>query len=204
MALSHCCGRCGAGCLCRRRQVLEGYGRMLVLAVGPHTQQGQLSVLVGQGRRAAPAAAGAGAAAAAGRDTLAAAGAAGGDTREGDGAVAGGSGCLDTAAVAQPAGSGKAAGMREETFLQQKLEVLAQQIGGVGVVAAGGVFAINAARLTWHQLADPHHVAAAMGPSLALWGGGLSVRLPDMEVVQVRPSLERNNDTAPQQVKASS
>lgn len=97
-------------------KVLEGFGRLLVLAVGPNSQQGLINaaVLAGKGGGA-----GAGA------------GAAGGSA----GGAGGGS-----------AGGGEA--LRQQTALSAKLEVLAHDIGRVGIAAAAATLAVNAAAAT--------------------------------------------------------
>lgn len=92
-------------------KVLEGFGSLLVLAVGPNSQQGLINAAVLAGK-------------------------AGGGAAGGSGAVASGGG----AAKAEP--------LRQQTALSAKLEVLARDIGRVGMAAAGGTLLINTAAAT--------------------------------------------------------
>ncbi len=197
-------------------QVLDGYGKMIVLAVGPNSQQGTISTMMMRGGASGPASASPAAsalsadgeaegsaneaeerrrrrrrrraehrrvpAATAAADAATAAteavlslasvsfGSMDGDQyAAGDAQPAGGGrkqpggqppAGSAAAAAAALAGSGKAAeatgdgegeegsGLRVETFLMQKLGVLAQRIGAFGVAAAVGVFVVNSLSYT--------------------------------------------------------
>ncbi len=98
-------------------KILEGYGRLLVLAVGPNSQQGLINAAVIAGKGApSPAAA-----ASASADST-------GARKPSGGAAAAG-----------------ASGMRQQTALSSKLDDLAHTIGRLGITAAAGTFLINAA-----------------------------------------------------------
>ncbi|GLC65033.1 hypothetical protein PLESTF_000239200 [Pleodorina starrii] len=236
-------------------KVLDGYGKMLVLAVGPYSQQGSINTMM----RQASAAAGAGGGGGGGGESSAAAiastasadgeqsaaavaqrrrrrrqrslaglgsgaatairasaavaaaalatvgsvasydGGADGGSRDGGGdavaaaaaeqgrqqAVAAGRGAAAAgaaaaggttaaaAAVGVGGGDAEGGGMRVETFLTQKLQVLAQQIGAFGVAAASGVFLVNAAAYTAELLAATATAAASGGGGSGLGGGGV-------------------------------
>lgn len=168
----------GPSLLLSGSKVLEGFGTMLVLAVGPNSQQGQLQALVtgqasGAGATAAAAAgaAAAGAMAAAGAGAAAAAGTAmaGADSSPHvpahlaarAEATAAKEGAGEDGGEAEEGGGGS--DLQEDTFLMRKLEVLAGQIGSVGVAAAGGVLAINCVTYTLDLLRsglDPHELVS--------------------------------------------
>ncbi|GLI63670.1 hypothetical protein VaNZ11_006708, partial [Volvox africanus] len=77
-----------------------------------------------------------------------------------------------TAIIANPSGSGRgpeSEGMRVETFLTQKLQVLAQRIGAFGVAAAAFIFVVNAAAYTAGLLMGAG--AGAGAPESVLSGG---------------------------------
>ena len=136
---------------------------MLVLAVGPSSQQGKISsMILGRGTEQPRGAEQSHEGQEAAR-TLAAAGCSGdssGDigslstTSSADSVVARGVGSVDGGAgpgvdvAAAAAAQALRSRMGKSTFLEQKLGGLAQQIGGVGMAAAGGVFVANVARYT--------------------------------------------------------
>lgn len=138
-------------------KVRDGFGRMLVLAVGPNSQQGLINTLV-LAQAAAQAGAGGAGAEAALTATLAA------DAAGSPAAAAA------VAAGAGVDGDGSAA-LRAQTPLGAKLEVLAGQIGNVGMAAAGGVLAINAGLFTVEQLRAGLPLLAP--DALEVRGGGL-------------------------------
>ena len=145
-------------------KVREGFGRMLVLAVGPNSQQGLINTLVLQQSAAK---AGASSMGTAEDEGIALIEVGSENDREAsissDGtaaAAAGGDRALQSMdsskrleAAAAAAASVPGDGLREQTPLAAKLEVLAGQIGVLGFSAAGAVLAINALLFTWERMA---------------------------------------------------
>jgi hypothetical protein len=145
---------------------------MLVLAVGPNSQQGLINTIVIQ-QAAAKAGAGSVLNTAADDEGLALLEVGSGSSKspvtsweDVTAAAEGGQGeqqsreaakRLEAAAAAASAQGG---GLREQTPLGAKLEVLAGQIGALGFTAAGAVLAINALLFTWERMAAGLSVSA--------------------------------------------